>query len=264
MFRHSLSIDSLANFNYQCFERLEKTEAQIKEKLIQSPIEHFDETGCYMTGVIKWQHVVSNQEYTYYRVHDKRGNQAIEELNVLSRFKGTAIHYHWKSYFRYENCSHSLCNVHHSRELNAIIEFEKQEWAIQMKELLLAMKKYAETTTFPLHTQKVSTFEKRYHEVLSLGYQKNPFELSCEKKRGCQNLTKSLSLLNRFQDYQEEILNFLYQKDVPFDNNFAEGTIQMTKIKQKISGTLGVMKMQKSSAEYEDIFRLFRNKLSIS
>ncbi len=72
------------NFNHQCFQLLEETEAQTKEKLIQSPIAHFDEIGCYVKGGRKWLHVVSNQEYTYYRVHDKRGNQAIEEIGVLS------------------------------------------------------------------------------------------------------------------------------------------------------------------------------------
>lgn len=107
-----------------------------------------------------------------------------------------------------------------------------------MKELLLEMKKYAETTAFPLPTQKVSTFEKGYQEVLILSYQENPFELSFEKKCGRQKLTKPLNLLNRFRDYEEEGLEFLYQKDVPFDNNLAERDIRITMVKQKISRCL--------------------------
>lgn len=36
---------------------------------------------------------------------------------VLPRFKGQAVHDHWKPYFRFEQATHSLCNAHILREL---------------------------------------------------------------------------------------------------------------------------------------------------
>ena len=68
------------------------------------------------------------------------GSQAIEANGILPSFKGTVIHDHWTPYFKYDDCTHALCNVHHLREFKGIIDFEKQQWAKDMTELLLEAK----------------------------------------------------------------------------------------------------------------------------
>lgn len=95
---------------------LETVEQKIKEQLVASPVVHFDETGLYCNGRRQWLHAASTPELTYYAAHPKRGGEALEAINLLPQFDGTAIHDYWKPYFLY-SCDRGLCNAHHLREL---------------------------------------------------------------------------------------------------------------------------------------------------
>src|SRR5882724_6515165 len=100
---------------------------------------HLDETGQRIGGKLHWLHVTSTPSLTYYKSHKRRGKVALEAIGILSGFCGRAIHDGWSAYRSYPG-SHSLCNAHHLRELTAVFEQEQQEWAAQMKTLLIEMK----------------------------------------------------------------------------------------------------------------------------
>ena len=55
-------------------------------------------------------------------------------------------------------------------------------------------------------------------------------------KRGAPKKSEALNLLIRLQQYQDLILRFMHDFDVPFDNNQAESDLRMMKLRQKISG----------------------------
>ena len=177
----------------------------------------------------------------------------MDEIGILPYFEGTLIHDFWTPYLKYL-CTHGLCNAHHLRELVFLIEEKKCDWASDMKSLLLEIKEKVDTekTKSNTHTNRknlaleadiVKKFEKRYDEIIEkaieaeIKRQPPKSQSDKKKKRGRQKRSKALNLLLRFRDHKEKALAFMYNFEVPFDNNQGERDIRMIKLQQKISGT---------------------------
>ena len=95
-----------------------------------------DETGVNVDGKRLWLHNASNEQWALLAAHEKRGKDAMDEINVIPYFSGFLVHDHWKPYYRYELPSHVLCNAHHKRELTRAHEQDGQQWALEMETLL--------------------------------------------------------------------------------------------------------------------------------
>jgi len=243
LFGQSFSEGSLFAANQACYEATEGVEQIIKQQIINSPVINCDETGARVEGKTRWLHTAGNQYLTYYGIHPKRGSIAMDDLGILPFYKGIAKHDGLSSYFKYIDCLHSLCNVHHLRELVWVIENEHQIWAGQMKELLLeilaAVDDAKDNSKTCLGLEQLIDFETRYSSAIALGYHENPcFEVWPRPKneRGRPKRTKARNLLERLDRHRIETLNFMYDFRIPFGNNQAEQDIRMAKVQQKVSG----------------------------
>ena len=165
--------------------------------------------------------------------------EAIDAMGILPHFSGTSVHDSLASYLLYL-CTHALCGVHYLRELTFIFEHFEQQWAQEMNILLLSIKAEVELarqrgmTSLPATTKQ--DFERRYREIVQTGMAANPPPQKPPGKRGKVAKSDALNLLIRLHQYQDMILRFMSDFDVPFDNNQAESDLRMMKLRQKISG----------------------------
>ena len=240
LFCHSISKGSLYNFREKAFNKLENFEERLKTLLCLSLVLGFDETGFRINKKRWWLHSCSTDQHVYYAVHQKRGQIAMNDIGILPLFKGIAVHDFWKSYYRYEECKHSLCNAHLLRDLVFIKERFEQKWSEELISLLLRLlglkNKALARGQKTISKITLKKYELQYDKIIKKGLRQNPYKPPPEKKRGKKKKTPPINLLERFRDYKKDILRFFYDFKVPFDNNFSERDIRMMKVKQKISG----------------------------
>ncbi len=248
---------SIFNFNKEAYERLEYFEKWVKERLAASRLAHADETGINIGGARNWLHNVSNEKFSYFHPHRKRGGEAIDEMGILPLFGGILCHDHWKPYYKYGGF-HALCNAHHLRELERAWEQDKQKWAQKMAELLKEVNDAVHKAGGCLESGESDRYRKRYRDLLREADKECPAPDETKRKKGSRGKvarSKARNLLERLSNFESDVLRFMDEEIVPFSNNQAENDLRMTKVQQKISGCF-------RSSEGAKIFCRIRSYLS--
>jgi transposase len=223
---------SIFSYNKELYDNLSITDMILKNSILSSEVLNLDETGFYVNTTRNWLHSYSTENLTYYSHHEKRGKIAMNEIGILPLFNGTGVHDFWKSYFNYDFV-HALCNAHHLRELNFVSESEKFDWSDKINDLLLQIKTTVDDAKFlghhSLNIDILNQYSLNYQSILNDGLLNYP-------KSDLRKQSKGKNLLDRLINNKDSVLAFMYNFDIPFDNNQAERDIRMMKLKQKISG----------------------------
>ncbi|MEF2913471.1 MAG: IS66 family transposase [Succinivibrio sp.] len=242
MFNVSLSEGTICSMIKKCALKVKPVVQKIRECLIDSDVVNFDETGVRVEGSTQWVHNSSNEKYTYLTVNQKRGKIGIEDNGVITKFKGTAVHDCWGSYWKFDNVSHAVCCVHLLRELISISENNPSHiWANRLKNLLLTMKSAKENAIEQdksgLNESQIIALEREYDEIMAYANMECPPPDNTEpKKRGKRKKGKERSLIERLIKLKASVCLFIHNFAVPFDNNQAERDIRNVKTKSKVSG----------------------------
>jgi transposase len=235
-----ISTGSLTNFNAKAFELLDTFENIAIRKLKDAQVMNADETGVNINGKGHWLHVSATTLWTHYAIHKRRGKEAFDEIGILADFDGILCHDHWKPYYACCPTSlHSLCNSHHLRELTFAYEQDEQAWAGKIHQFLLKLNEVVDDAGGVLDNEQQKKQIRRYRYILKQAEVECPPPDESKRppgKRGRLKRSKSRNLLERLIDFEDDVLRFMTNPDVPFTNNLAENDLRMTKVQQKISG----------------------------
>ena len=240
LFGVKIAAATIARMSRTCAERLRGFAETVRDLVAGAPVKHMDETGFRIGGRTQWLHVASTVLLTFYRVCARRGS-------LLANVTGIVVHDHWKPYYTMQGVLHALCNAHHLRELKALVEIEKEEWARKMQRLLhraCYTANRARERGVPLKPRLIECFERRYDAILAEGLHFHEAQAplaraaikGAGKRRGRVPRRTGHNLLLRLATRKQDTLRFLHDPTVPFTNNQAERDGRMMKLRQKISG----------------------------
>ena len=209
----------------------------VRARLRTAPVVHFDETGLRVAGKLHWMHSSSTGTDVLLTVHPRRGTKGMDAAGVLPGFTGVAVHDAWAPYDTYKKATHALCNAHAVRELVYVVDTAPTPVAalagqaidamVAIKDLLDAARRNGTAAD----TEEIGAQQHLLRSALVLAR-------TATKTRGTKLERKHNALfgrmLTRWDDYQRCVTNTA----VPWDNNAAEQTIRMPKLRTKVSGCL--------------------------
>jgi transposase len=234
LFGVRLATATIARISQDCAERFQSFADAVRSHVAAAAVKHMDETGFRISGKTQWLHVACTVLCTFYRVSARRGS-------LLAQVSGIVVHDHWHPYYTLKGVLHALCNAHHLRELKALVEIEKEDWARRMQRLLRRAchaVNLARADDMPLRPELIALIERCYDAIVAdgLAFHAAQPALTKARPRGRPPRRVGHNLLLRLSTRRPDVLRFLANPLVPFTNNLAERDGRMMKLRQKISG----------------------------
>jgi transposase len=217
---------------------IDKVLPVIAGRIAGAPVAGFDETGMRVAGRLAWLHSASTANDVLLAVHAKRGTKAMDAIGVLPAFTGVAVHDAWAPYDTYTHMTHALCNAHALRELIYVTDTATGPVTKHAEQAATALRRLnrliADAAEQAPDAEKVSFYQHVLHSAVVLGVQATAARASKLER-------KYHALFVRLRDRRDDYLRFVTDPAVPFDNNRAEQTIRMPKLRVKVSGSMRTM-----------------------
>jgi transposase len=210
---------------------IDKVLPVIAGRIAGAPVAHFDETGMRTAGRLAWLHSASTPTDVLLAVHPKRGTKAMDAIGILPKFAGVAVHDAWAPYDTYTGMIHALCNAHALRELIYVTDTATGQVADLAAQAITALRRLSRLTGESPDPDQTARYLHIWHSAVVLGTQGTA-------ARAGKLERKHHALFVRLRDRRDDYLRFVTDPAVPFDNNPAEQTIRMPKLRVKVSGSM--------------------------
>jgi transposase len=226
LFSSGLSEATVESFLERAYQKALTIHAGIIEFLKTCEIVGSDETTVNENGKRVYTWTWQNQYASFFVRGPGRGFNVIEK-HFLAEFNGSYLHDDYGAQNKVNAKVHQHCHPHITRKLEYCIDCGDKDWAPRVQELLYKSQRARDIIWrdgFPENLRRVvqESFEKRLDSLLA--------ETIDPKYK------KSLTQQKRRLQHREKIFPFLYDPDLPFDNNGSERAQRNLKIHDKVSG----------------------------
>ena len=226
----NISNGTLVNFLKEFSNKSKSSIENLENNLLNKNIMNTDETTN-----DKWYiRNYSNEETVLYKPHKRKGHKQIEEHDILPKYTGSIIHDHDTAMYKYGN-KNIECIVHLGRYLEELIQNIKEiTWPKKLKELLFKTnyerKELINQNITMFSNHQTRNIENEYDYLIKLAKEEN------QKIDSKFYKDKAVKLTRRCEKYKENHLAYIYDFNIPFDNNLSERDLRIIKTKTKISG----------------------------
>jgi transposase len=215
----------------------------IKEEIAKATTIGGDETGVKVKNEKFWAWTWQSLHATYIVISKSRGFVTVDRTFPDGFPNATYVSDSLSAQLKTSARRHQLCLAHLLRELNYFDETFHLKWAIEMKALFKRAIELKNTMTQEQYTGPLDERNAILEKFEILINQRLPDKVS-----------KVFPFQKRLRKRRDQLFNFLYYPDVPYDNNGSERAIRNVKVKQKVSGSF-------RSERGSEIFAILRSVL---
>lgn len=228
VFSLPISEGSIENLLNKAAKKATPVYEHILELLQESNYLGSDETGAKVNGEKWWIWVWQNVKNTFLKASASRGFDTVKALFPNGLLHAIIGSDRWAAQLKIESKSKQLCTPHLQRDLIFLEEKEQHSWATDFKALLkdaLVLRQQAEqrNQAYASDAPKAKSVEKRLDQLLLKTISKEQYP-------------KTYTFQKSMIKYRNYLFPFLYNLEVPPDNNASERAIRNVKVKQKVSG----------------------------
>lgn len=222
VFGMKISQGSMANWIEEAKHKAKPVIDRIMEKIRNSAIVGFDESGLYCNKRLDWAWIAQTVYFTVLFRADGRSGKELESRFGDSLKRMVAVTDRHSAYFALNFLNHQVCLAHLLRNLQYLDELDRdQTWSVELGKLF-----------------RESIHERNSHPGIRIDKQPWLDKLDKLLKENIGKLKDEFRVMrDGLIKCREYLFNFLENPRIPSDNNASECGIRKLKIKMKNSCT---------------------------
>lgn len=240
LFGVKMSQGTLVNLKNAASMNLKAFQKEASQALLSAERINCDESGLRVLTKNYWCHIYVSNLVCLFFCHQKRGTEAMLELDILSKYMGKLIVDFFASYRKVATMADLYyCIIHIVRELRSVHDQTDESWAQNLIEHFYDGLEMKDEAGGAVSGKEKEEWIKKFRVIVEEGSRLNPDPPDPppgKKKRGRKKRTKGGNLVLRLKANEKGYTEFLSDFAIPFTNNDAERPIRMLKVQQKVSG----------------------------